>query len=298
MRINIIGAGAVGMLLASFLSERGFEVCLIARSNEQAQKINDHQLIRQNIDGTVQLFAVEAAMQVQRDAHFIIIAVKYGQLTQVLEQLKRTNVDTPLLFLQNGLSHFEEALQLSHHHIAFSSVQFGAQKMDAHHVSHRGVGALKIAVARGDEQLFQLFEQLSSTSLPVVYEQHAERMLLEKALLNCLINPLTAILQIKNGQLLENKEAFQLLQTLYNELIEAFPEFMHTVSIEKVRQLCMRTATNTSSMLADRLYGHKTEIDTIAGAVIERAKRTGKKLPVLQTLYYLVKAFEESGEKM
>lgn len=50
--------------------------------------------------------------------------------------------------------------------------------------------------------------------------------------------------------------------------------------------------------LADRLANRKTEIDTIAGAILKKAEQNEKKLPVLQTLYYLVKAFEESGEQM
>jgi ketopantoate reductase (EC 1.1.1.169) len=51
-------------------------------------------------------------------------------------------------------------------------------------------------------------------------------------------------------------------------------------------------------MLADILHKRPTEIDTIVGAVLKRAAKRGKTLPILTTLYHLIVAIEESGEKM
>ena len=51
---------------------------------------------------------------------------------------------------------------------------------------------------------------------------NAEQMLFEKAVFNCLINPLTAILQVRNGELVTNKQAFLLMKTIYRELTDAF----------------------------------------------------------------------------
>ncbi|MEK4228636.1 ketopantoate reductase family protein [Solibacillus sp. FSL H8-0538] len=298
MLIQIVGAGAVGMLMASFVAEAGLPVQLVVRRAQQAVIINKQGLVRQNIDGDAQQFQFRSTTRINNETGLIIVAVKYGQLSEVIENLHSVNEQIPILFLQNGLAHFEEGLRLPHQHIAYSSVQFGAQKLDDVTVVHRGIGAMKIAVARGEVGVFQFLEQLESRTLPIVFEANAEQMLLEKALLNCFINPLTAILQIKNGQLLQNSEALQLLQSLYNELRSAFPELTNLVSFEDVQQLCARTANNTSSMLADRLLGRRTEVDTIVGAVIKKAHNAGKQLPTLETLYCLVKAFEESGEKM
>ncbi|AWE06572.1 ketopantoate reductase [Lysinibacillus sp. 2017] len=296
MQIEIIGAGAVGLLLASFYAENGAEVRLITRAKNKQEKYI--QIKRTNTDATTQFFQVEEASTIRQDTDLVIIAVKYGQLQQVYEQLKTIRSTIPLLFVQNGIAHFEEAMQLEQQNIAFSSVQFGAQKLDVHHVAHKGMGLMKIAVGKGELSKFSIVKSFSSDLLPILFELDAEAMLMEKALLNSFINPLTAILRVKNGQLIEQNNAFQLLKSLYNEIIDTFPQYADTFQFEQVVGLCEKTSQNTSSMLADIQAGRKTEIDTIVGAILKKAHIQNKQMPMLQTLYMLVKAFEESGETM
>lgn len=298
MKVEIIGAGAVGLLVASFLTEMQANVRMITRTEHQAKQLKENNLIRTNYDGTKSIFPINAATTLSSDADMIIVAVKYGQLQDVYRQLQLVKQCTPILFLQNGLAHYDEALQLAFHHIAFGSVQFGAQKMNPHHVAHKGIGLMKMAVARGEEHLFSSMAAYSSERFPIDFEQDAEAMLLEKAWLNCFINPLTAVLQVSNGKLVQQEDTFQIMENLYKEMIVAFPQFADSFRLEQVVALCERTAENISSMRADLLAGRKTEIDTIAGAIIKRAQMERKQLPILQTLYLLVKALEESGEQM
>ncbi|BAK17531.1 ketopantoate reductase [Solibacillus silvestris StLB046] len=297
MRIEIIGAGAVGLLVASYFAEKNMDVYIVGKPTEETV-FKDIQIARTNLNQSVTTVNVKYISALSNKANLIIVAVKYGQLHEVYASMEHVKDSIPLLFLQNGLAHYEEALALSKLHIAFSSIQFGALKFSEHHVAHKGEGMMKIAVAKGAGSEFSFLNGLSSAELPIVFEQDAEKMLMEKALLNCFINPLTAILQVKNGQLITQSHTLQLLKDLYNELMTAFPQFKETFHFNQVIALCEKTAENTSSMLADRLANRKTEIDTIAGAILKKAEQNEKKLPVLQTLYYLVKAFEESGEQM
>lgn len=296
MRIEIIGAGAVGLLLASYFTEKKMDVYIVGKPSKR--EVNtDFKYIRTNLDQSVSTIQGKYISAVSNKADFIIVAVKYGQLHEVYASMEGVKNSIPVLFLQNGLAHYEEALALNMQHIAFSSIQFGAQKITATEVAHKGKGVMKVAVAKGDSGKFLFLENISSAQLPIVFEQDAEMMLMEKALLNCFINPLTAILKVKNGQLISDNSTFLLLKSLYNEIIFTFPQFEKTLQFEQVVTLCEQTAENKSSMLADRLANRRTEIDTIAGAVLKKAEQNNKKMPILQTLYLLVKAFEESGEK-
>lgn len=297
VHIQIVGGGAIGLFVASLASAARWKVTLVTRTEQQAAELNKSQLICEQLDGTRVSYPVSATTRL-RDDCLTIITVKYHQLPEIYKKLQQCSAEMPLLFMQNGLAHYEEALELPQQHIAFSSVQFGAQKLDSHRVAQRGAGVMKLAVARGEIEKFDKLHILSSDAVRVQYEQQAEQMLFEKAILNCFINPLTAILQIKNGELLRNKEAFFLMQSLYNEIILTFPDVQEIVSFADVQQLCEKTANNTSSMLADRLHHRKTEVETIVGAIIRRAENGQKAMPILQTLYQLVKAFEESREGM
>lgn len=300
MKVTIIGAGSVGMLVASFLAESFHDITLIVRSNEQASSLQEHGLIRNNLDGTISKYKVNVTSQLplQSEDSLIVVTVKYNQLPDIYKILETQPKNIPLLFLQNGLAHYEEALFLPQETILFGSCQFGAEKINHYTVAHRGIGVLKLALGRGDQRILQCLTELKIPNFPTEFSDNAERMLFEKALLNCFINPLTAILGVKNGQLVENNHSFKLLEDLYNELMDAFPEERDRFKFADVKNLCVQTASNTSSMLADRLHNRQTEVKTIVGAVISKARARGKSLPILSTLYHLLLAMEESGEKM
>ena len=299
MTVQIIGGGAVGLLLASFFAEKGFAVDIVSKRHEQRDAIHNNGLIRQDITGERKRFVIGVEDCVSEHPNLLVIALKYNGLAQLYPLLAGLPASVPLLFVQNGLAHYEEAMRLPQYHIAFGSAQFGAERDSDHAVIHRGIGVLKLAVARGDLKKFTCVDELNSEVMPTRYEDDAERMLLEKALLNCFINPLTAILKVKNGELLTNRHAYFLLETLYGELMAAFPEVRAQFPFAGVKALCEKTAANTSSMLADRLAGRKTEVDTIVGAVIKKATASDRQLPTLTTLYEMIKALEqvEGGDK-
>ncbi|MGE7664092.1 ketopantoate reductase family protein [Ureibacillus composti] len=300
MNVVIVGAGAIGMLVASFIAESSYKVTIISKREEQANLLKTNGIVRKNLNQTLQINEVEVMTDLSNISKnsVIIVAVKYAQLKDLYSSISSLPEDVPLLFIQNGLAHYEETLTLPQKTIFFGSCQFGAQKLNDYTVAHRGNGSMKLAFERGNHQAFAFLQQLQLDLLPIQIEENAEYMLFHKALLNCFINPLTAILKVKNGQLLESSHTLNIVESMYNELLSAFPEVKGNLLLEDVLDLCRKTSTNTSSMLTDFLQHRPTEIDTIVGAVIERASRRGSNLPTLSTLYHLLKVLEKSGEKM
>lgn len=293
MRATIIGGGSVGLLFASFLAEQGAEVTIITRRDQQAEVLNRSGLLRLNMDGTTTTVSVRATTDysILPQQQVIIVAVKYIQLQEVFKQLTKFQQVPPLLFVQNGLAHYEQVCGLPYETILFSSVAFGAEKQHDTCVVHRGIGSVTLAIVRGNQTIVQQLLAYTNKQFPLQLIENAESMLLQKAFFNCLINPLTYVLQVKNGELLSNPQAYMLLKSVYNEMISVFSKEI-AISFEEVEMLCQKTSANTSSMFGDRLAGRKTEIDTIVGAMLQKAERKGKDLPILRTLYYLVVHFE------
>ncbi|WP_144787290.1 ketopantoate reductase family protein [Lysinibacillus fusiformis] len=299
MKVAVIGAGAVGQLTASFLAESGMSVSLVTRKQEQVEELTTNQLTRLNVDGTktVQKIVSTTNLTALPTQDLIVIAVKYVHLQNLYDQLSSLSNEIPLLFMQNGLAHFEEVLNLPQKNIAFCSVSFGTQLRNQTTVQHRGIGPCKIAIERGERHVFLKLLQLQNPLFPVEMVKNAEKMLFEKAIFNSLINPLTCVLQIKNGELVTNTRAYALMKNIYQELTIAFEDIERTISFGDVVDLCRQTAENTSSMLADRMQGRKSEIETIVGAILDKALTNGYHLPTLRTLYLQVLAIEESGEQ-
>ncbi|MGE7917759.1 ketopantoate reductase family protein [Viridibacillus sp. NPDC093762] len=299
MQIVVVGGGAVGLLLASLLQKDHTQMNILVHRETQASELNDKGL--QQIDVLQQshhtyIKASHDFKVFPTDAIWII-AVKYHHLSSLQSLFNSLPESTPLLFIQNGLKHIQFAQNLQQKQIAFGSVEFGAEKLSNSCVAHRGIGEMKIAVERGNGQPFKKVFQLLDSKLPIEWRENAEQMLIRKSLLNCLINSLTTILNVKNGSLITNEHSLILLEQLYKELMEAFPELQDQLLFEDVLAVCTNTATNTSSMLTDRLNGRLMEVDTIVGGILEIAQNRGHEMPTLKTLYMILMAAQQGGVK-
>ena len=109
-------------------------------------------------------------------------------------------MSNPVLFVQNGIGHMELVRHVELPQLAFATVEHGARRVDDRSVSHNGVGMITIATARGNDSVFDLIELANSSIFPVNRHSDAEQILLRKVLINCMINPLTAILEVENGK--------------------------------------------------------------------------------------------------
>lgn len=298
MNVVIAGAGSIGLLLGSFLAEAGMAVTFYVRREEQAQLIRDEGIERINQDGTTSIYEVEATTdigQLAPDALWVA-ATKYAGLTSLLAEMQQATIENPILFVQNGIGHMALVMNTALPHIAFATVEHGAGRVDDRKVSHNGIGMLTIATARGDRHLFDKLGQAHSVAFPVSYHIDAEQILMRKVLINCMINPLTAILKVKNGELLTNQHCRNLFDTLFDELLIAFPEMGEVLSYEAMVDVCRKTARNQSSMLADCLAARPMEIETIVTAVIQKAHERHQSLPLLRMLETMLYAINQQGE--
>lgn len=297
MEIVIAGAGSIGLLFGSFLADKGHRVSFLVRRAEQAERLEKEGVIRYRNGIEVSRQQVRALLderEIPADA-FVIVAVKTGGLAKVVNQLR--DHSNPLLFIQNGLSHYDMAMDLNGatRSMAFATVEHGAERLDDHTVAHRGIGFTKIAVGRGNQADFNWFKMLQSEEFPVEFHPNAEKLLLRKVIVNCLINPLTAILLKKNGELLRNRQSKELFDRLYDEIMAVFPEMKTDLPYESAVEICRRTASNTSSMLTDRMRGNPMEIDAIVGALIKKAEARGGTLPMLSIFEKLLVAMDGAG---
>ena len=134
-----------------------------------------------------------------------------------------------------------------------------------------------------------LFSQfLSSPGLTAVHLPLAELLSaqLEKLAVNAVINPLTVLLDCRNGELLNNYFAVQTMRIILWEVsqvlcalpeLEAMPGRDMRLSPDRLYDLVISVARltggNYSSMFQDVREGKQTEIDYINGYIVEQAKK-------------------------
>ncbi|MER2007362.1 MAG: 2-dehydropantoate 2-reductase [Psychrobacillus sp.] len=291
MRIGIIGAGAVGMLFGAYLSKAGHNISFLVRNKSLKElyiKTND---ITERIECQI-VNSIEALHPMD----IIIVAVKYHDLSSLKNNLDSLPKETPLLFIQNGLLHLQFIDTLKQSNILLGSVLHGATKINRETVQHLGIGTTSIGFYKGKWQRLEQLLRSKSEQFPFQLTENIRQILFKKALLNCLINPLTTIARVQNGELIKNESYKKILRSLYEEIIEAFEDWNDLLAWEEVVSLCQNTEYNYSSMLKDFQSNRVMEVDTIVGAILAEAKSRKKSLPILNTFYLLLKEMNKVGD--
>lgn len=134
----------------------------------------------------------------------------------------------------------------------------------------------------------------------VVSRDELREAQLLKLVVNAVINPLTAIFNCKNGQLVDQEPRVSLMKLLIKEigpvvraLLPALRQDATRFSDGKLMKLVLTvaeaTGKNTSSMLQDIQAERKTEIDYINGYIVSRGKQLGLLCPNNMILAEMVK---------
>jgi 2-dehydropantoate 2-reductase len=128
------------------------------------------------------------------------------------------------------------------------------------------------------------------------------QMQLDKLAVNCIINPLTVLLDARNGAILNNYALTRTMRLLLAEIslvIRSLPELQYIPNVSQrfdpgrletvVVAVAHRTRDNVSSMLADTRQGVQTEIDYINGWIVRRGEELGITCTMNYMLMQLVK---------
>ncbi|MFC4808273.1 ketopantoate reductase family protein [Paenibacillus sp. GCM10023250] len=310
MNIIIVGAGALGLLYGARLARAGHGVALLTRSDGQAAILNAQGLLYKEATGAETRIGVPAA-SVSRfadsgargafGADWAVLAVKQPQIDAALladlERLLQGGV--PLLALQNGVGHMErlaEALPGSPVYAAVTTE--GALKTDTRTVRHTGAGRLVFGPwdgrrAAGAEAQKMLLDALADAGIEANLSNEIKDQVFLKLLLNAVINPLTAIYQVKNGELPRDPYRLRLMRALHDEseaILRAAGLRSGEAHWERLLSVCAATSDNESSMLRDVRAGRMTEIDWINGGISGYAKRLGLSSRMNDAVLALVKA--------
>lgn len=292
MRIAIVGGGAIGLLFASYLSNN-HEVTILCRRQEQVEKIlhKGVKIEKNNHDIYSHIYATTDWYEIAT-FDWIIVTVKQYDLQAVLMELeKHISTQASLLFVQNGMGHIEYISQLMHENIFVATVEHGVSKKNDYMAKLNGLTQTNIATYRGEGKRY---EQLHTEEFPFLLHSDYELMLQRKLLINAIINPLTALFRVTNGELTTNHHFKKNMSELYDEIILCLPKIKEVVTISDIERICQSTHANQSSMLKDIINQRPTEIDAILGYIRNIAMEQQLNLPLTHFVYDSIKGLEFS----
>ncbi|WP_227013927.1 ketopantoate reductase family protein [Paenibacillus psychroresistens] len=313
VRIRIVGAGALGLLFASKIAATAAIVDLITHTQEQSDLLTAKGILavssQEEIVYSVDAFSmhtITGAAELLEPVDWLFLMVKQKDITAALLQqlLLLVTPTTRIVCFQNGIGHMELLKQhFSNDRLYAAITTEGALKLSAASFRHSGHGTTWIGRLENmssdsvewDEAEIILQTMLIEAGFNVFLSKKIISNIWNKLLINAVINPLTAILQIKNGALLESLYIKDLMSVLFEEgcLVARAANITIADNLwEQLIHVCEKTAENQSSMLKDILEGRTTEIDWINGALIQYANQYKLALPTHQAFYKMIKHLE------
>ena len=293
--ILIIGTGALGNLFAARLAGAGHPVTMLGTWKEGLEAIRRQGVRFIDANGVEHRFPVYATADPGdvAGARFALVLVKAWQTERAAQQLAQCLAEDGLaVTLQNGLGNRETLIQrLGGERVALGVTTTGANLLEAGQVQAGGEGPISI---ERHPALSPLGEALKSANFNLQVVEDARSLIWGKLVINSAINPLTALLRVPNGDLLERPSAREMMRELASETARVataeeidlpFPD-----PAAAAEEVARKTASNRSSMLQDILRGAPTEIDAICGAIVNIARQHGLAVPVNWSCWQLVRA--------
>ncbi|MCM2674834.1 2-dehydropantoate 2-reductase [Alkalicoccobacillus plakortidis] len=289
MKLMIIGGGAIGLLTAAYLKQVIEEVTLCTRTKKQANEINEHglTLINNNKKRNIAINSIDLNNAPLEEADVLIFTVKSYDLHHVLKQIEpQRRKHQSYLFLQNGMSHVEEANRLADIHIGFGTISHGAIRESLTNVRHTGIGELNWSYFQEESvALNKVMHTISQSDFPVKKEDDWQSLLWSKLLVNVCINPLTALTGVQNGELILSIELKQMMRAVFEEAFQLHPlQIGKEQHWQNVLNICEQTKENQSSMLVDIKAGRQTEVDSILGFLVRLSENLQVSIPIIHFL--------------
>lgn len=292
--ILIIGTGALANLFGARLAGSGKQVTLLGTWQAGLSALQAHG-VRVQDGKTTWKYPVRATSSLEglSDVRLALVLVKSWQTPRAAKQLAQVlSPNGVALTLQNGLGNGAVlAEQLGADRVAQGVTTTGATLLGPGRVRPGGEGTISLGM---HPRVGACADLLQGAGFDVELIQDLQSVQWKKLLVNAAINPLTALLNVPNGRLLEKEQTRRLMALIGLEVqkvaVQKGIPFGFENSIQLVEDVARKTASNISSMLQDRRRGAPTEIDAICGAVVRAGKEVEVPTPINQTLLYLMQS--------
>ena len=291
MKIAIVGPGAMGILFAAKCSLAGHATTLVDYRNDRVKRLAKSGITLTTNEGSVTAKPTFTTTLPTNQDLFIVLTKSYSTSSLKLPK------ETPVLTLQNGLGNIETLCKLvGSSNVIAGSTSEASTLLGEGQIHHAASGITTLGswtscpTAKVEEALHKAGFSVETTLSP-------GKMLWEKTVVNAGINPLTALLNVPNGELLKCKEIRQLMRDLVVEAtkIASTEGYRFDYSLlEKTEEVCANTASNISSMLQDIRAKRRTEIESISGEILRRGECASLPAPRTRVIYQLLKGMEQA----
>lgn len=302
MNIVILGAGALGAYLGGRLQQSGQEVTFLVRE-KRAQQLKEHGLTIHSVKGddTVEPLNVVVNVAEIEKADLVVVAVKGYHLQGTIPQLRELVAKgAKVLPILNGMEHIDILQKEFGEENVIGGLFFIIATLNERgHVVHSSdqhhflFGALHPSQQSTCLQLKELTEQ---ANLEARLSEDILGELWNKYMFITAFSGVTTAGNFPIGVVQQNeatlhiaKQVLKEMQSLANAYHVPLTDEQVTNAIKQINGFAYEA---TSSMHQDRRKQAVLEVEHLQGGALRLAEKVNVKLPVIETLYGLIKPFE------
>lgn len=305
MNITVVGAGATGGYFGARLAESGLDVTFLVRQN-RANQLKTNGLVVKSIMGDITIKEPQIALDPNEIPHcdLVLLGLKNYQLAASLPQLKiLVNRGAKILPLLNGVEHFE-----------ILTKEFGEENVLAgnckiistldkegtiQHTSKLHKLIFGEAIPSQKDFCTKLQQAMSKTNLEAIYSENIWVEIWIKYAFITVFSGVTTAGNLTTDLIYNNDATRNIFRRSLEEmknLANAYGVFLPDEFVSSnVDSLAKYQKGTTTSMHQDLKKGLPLEVESLQGAAIRFASRKNLELPTIETLYSLIKPFEQGS---
>ena len=278
-RLIIVGQGAIGLLCYHHLNKVTPHLSLLSSKQPyQSSNVTAAQYIYtgyQQKKAKPYPIAYAQSQEIEQ-ADIVIFCLKSYQINSAVKSISnKLKLNALLVLAHNGMGTFAEVVKLlpKKQRILAMLTTHGCLRNSPLTIKHTGLGHSDIGLLSGEmspNEKSQLNQLLNSAMPTFNFEENIKNKQWQKLAINCVINPLTALNDIENGEI--NSAKFDdITSKLIGELVVVAQAEGIILNEEKLKktviEVAKATAKNSSSMRCDVIAKRQTEIDYINGYI-------------------------------
>jgi len=312
LRVLVMGAGSIGSAIGGFLGKGGHEVTLVSLDQAHLEAIGKNGLRITGIWGehVVRGLRTRSDLEGLRPGDFdlIIVSVKSYD-TAMAAAAVRPVVDEATLVCsyQNGLGNAERIAEV----VGWERT-IGARVIYGVRLPEPGCAEITVIAAptalgvyHADapaERVRAMAAAMDASGNPTEYTDAIATLLWAKVAYNCALNPLSALLDVPYGVLVETDHTLDIIREIIAEIYDvadAMQVRMDPATADGymdffVGTLLPPTAAHYASMREDFVHQRRTEIDALNGCICRYGREHGVPCPTNAFLTRLVRAREHA----
>lgn len=299
-QIVVIGAGAMGCLFAARIAQSGARVMLVDVDRARLDVIARDGIHLDDDRGRhVVRLETGVAADVRAPVDLVLLFTKGMHSRAAIRSIAHlADCDTAILTLQNGLGNPEiiaetfPADRVLKGLAALPADLHGANSVSSHGSGHLELGPMTPAGAPFAQAAVAL---LAQAGFDARFNPQVDVAIWEKVAFNAALNALAAVTGQPNAGM-DNEPGRRIIAAMVDEVTATAHACGVAVDAARIHGAIdfalVHHHAHKASMLQDMIAGRATEVDSIQGAVCDRASAVGIATPVTQTMADLIRMME------